>query len=64
MLDRSGIGSEVVAHNSIPDDPYQPNGGEEEQRYEDPKSTSFHHTNPRVVRAFLEPPFKAPLTTS
>ncbi|KAJ5247644.1 hypothetical protein N7468_002627 [Penicillium chermesinum] len=29
MLDRSGIGSEVVAQNSIPDDPYQPNGDED-----------------------------------
>lgn len=32
MLDRSGIGSDVVAQNSIPDDPYQPHG-EEEQTY-------------------------------
>lgn len=24
MLDRSGIGSEVFAQNSIPDDPYEP----------------------------------------
>lgn len=30
MLDRSGIGSDVVAQNSIPDDPYQPNGEEAE----------------------------------
>ncbi|KAJ5369212.1 uncharacterized protein N7496_008972 [Penicillium cataractarum] len=30
MLDRSGIGSDVVAQNSIPDDPYQPHGEEEQ----------------------------------
>ncbi|KAJ5151336.1 uncharacterized protein N7482_010588 [Penicillium canariense] len=30
MLDRSGIGSEVVAQNSIPDDPYQPMGEEDQ----------------------------------
>ncbi|KAJ5579638.1 uncharacterized protein N7459_005623 [Penicillium hispanicum] len=29
MLDRSGIGSEVVAQNSIPDDPYQSLGDED-----------------------------------
>lgn len=28
MLDRSGIGSDAVAQNSIPDDPYQPDGEE------------------------------------
>jgi hypothetical protein len=32
MLDRSGIGSEVVASNSIPDDPYQPIEGGEDTR--------------------------------
>jgi hypothetical protein len=32
MLDRSGIGSEVVAPNSIPDDPYQPSEGGEDTR--------------------------------
>ncbi|KAL4898550.1 fungal-specific transcription factor domain-containing protein [Aspergillus ambiguus] len=31
MLDRSGIGSEVVAQNSVPDDPYQPFGEEDDQ---------------------------------
>lgn len=31
MFDRSGIGSEVVAQNSIPDDPYQT--GDDEPRY-------------------------------
>ncbi|KAJ6104785.1 hypothetical protein N7523_011105 [Penicillium sp. IBT 18751x] len=30
MLDRSGIGSEVIAPNSVPDDPYQPIEGEED----------------------------------
>jgi hypothetical protein len=30
MLDRSGIGSDVVAQNSIPDDPYQPHGEEDQ----------------------------------
>jgi hypothetical protein len=30
MLDRSGIGSDVVAQNSIPDDPYQPLGEEDQ----------------------------------
>lgn len=30
MLNRSGIGSDVVAQNSIPDDPYQPLGEEDQ----------------------------------
>jgi hypothetical protein len=32
MLDRSGIGSELVAQNSVPDDPYQSIEGAEDQR--------------------------------
>jgi hypothetical protein len=35
MLDRSGIESEVVTHNIIPDDPYQPDE-EEDTRYYPP----------------------------
>ncbi|KAF3392619.1 hypothetical protein F1880_008847, partial [Penicillium rolfsii] len=30
MLDRSGLGSDVIAQNSIPDDPYQPLGEEDQ----------------------------------
>lgn len=37
MLDRSGIGSEIIAPNSVPDDPYQSiEGGE------DPRSAAYN----------------------
>jgi hypothetical protein len=32
MLERSGIGSEVISQNIIPDDPYQSLGDTEETR--------------------------------
>lgn len=42
MLDRSGIGSEVVAQNSVPDDPYQSIEGAEHAR-------SAPHNSPQRV---------------
>lgn len=42
MLDRSGIESEVVTHNIIPDDPYQPDE-EEDTRSNDPLPSPKPH---------------------
>lgn len=63
MLNRSGIGSEVVAQNSIPDDPYQPLG-EEVQAFVSPNiRTGSKNANLTAVRVSREPQCKVHLTT-